>query len=117
MLFYEASKASIKLCEYRMNVMGLEEETNYSKFEADDIEVNAIMKDWCAELTNITGMPCSVTEPFNEMVTATRCVLEAAHDKYGSGLRFLPQVARWLRIGGGGTGGAFQIPHLPALSG
>jgi hypothetical protein len=78
-LVYYASKASVDLCKYA--AFNVSEAGGVAM--VSHIEVDAIMAGWCAELTNITGTPCSAAEPFNEMVAATRCFLERANEMSG----------------------------------
>ena len=87
MLYYHASKAVIQLCEYRtatVQQIGLEPDAPNEVPDGPDAgDVDLIMENWCHEFTNLTGRPCDVHEPFNEILAGTRCVLEAAATEYG----------------------------------
>eukprot|EP00930_Biecheleria_cincta_P046440 TRINITY_DN3201_c0_g1_i5.p1 TRINITY_DN3201_c0_g1~~TRINITY_DN3201_c0_g1_i5.p1 ORF type:complete len:642 (+),score=93.06 TRINITY_DN3201_c0_g1_i5:80-2005(+) len=82
LLYFHSSKAVIKLCEYRAAMMTHVKNNGSGEVFVDD-DINKIMANWCSEYTNMTGNPCDAHEPFNEVLTGTRCVLEAANKEYG----------------------------------
>lgn len=78
MLLFHATKAAVNLCEFKAFALGAPENGNMSSI-ADPIgHIDGIMEPWCSELTRFMNRTCDSSEPFAELVTQTRCVLEAS---------------------------------------
>lgn len=78
MLLYHAAKASVNLCEFKAFALGAPENGNGSSIEDPTGHIEGIMGPWCSELTRYMNRTCDSSEPFAELVTQTRCVLEAS---------------------------------------